>query len=129
MSKDIKGIDDIKLMVDVFYQRVREDQLLAPIFIYRLSDHWEPHLKKMYTFWNAVLFGVKDYQGNPFMKHATMDVGKEHFERWLKMFNTVIEENFEGPVAEEAKKRAEIMAVMFQQKMAAIRKSGTRPIF
>jgi hemoglobin len=56
---DITGIEDIKLLVDEFYDLVGKDELLAPIFNYRLSTYWVPHLEKMYTFWNAALFGVK----------------------------------------------------------------------
>ncbi|MFA6945975.1 MAG: group III truncated hemoglobin [Pedobacter sp.] len=131
MSKkdDIKGIDDIKIMVDVFYEKVRGDELLAPIFNFRLSTHWEPHLEKMYTFWNAALFGVKGYNGNPFMKHATMELGEEHFERWLKMFNETVNTYFEGPVAEDAKTRAAIMAGMFRHKLDQIRQHHIKPVF
>src|SRR5690606_12242412 len=120
---------EIKIMVDDFYGRIREDELLAPIFIYRLSDYWEPHLEKMYSFWNAALFGVKGYNGNPFMKHATMEIGSDHFERWLKLFNEVIDTHFQGVNAEEAKTRAGIMAAMFQNKLTAIKSNNTKPIF
>ncbi len=126
---DIRGIDDIKIMVDVFYQKVREDKLLAPIFNFRLSTHWEPHLEKMYTFWNAALFGVKGYNGNPFIKHATMELGEEHFERWMNLFSETVNTHFEGPVAEDAKTRAGIMASMFMHKIEQIKQNSTRPIF
>lgn len=129
MKPDINGVDEIKIMVDDFYGRIREDELLAPIFIYRLSDYWQPHLEKMYDFWNAALFGVKGYTGNPFMKHATMEIGADHFDRWLKLFNEVIDSHFEGPHADEAKKRAEIMAMMFQNKLNAVKRNNTKPIF
>jgi hemoglobin len=129
MKSDISGIEDIKLLVDDFYAKVREDELLAPIFDFRLSSHWGPHLEKMYSFWNAALFGVKGYNGNPFMKHATMELNTEHFNRWLGMFNETVDEHFEGAVADDAKRRAMIMAVMFQQKLEAIRKNNTRPVF
>ncbi len=131
MSKkaDISGIEDIKVMVDDFYDKVREDEILAPIFNFRLSTHWGPHLEKMYTFWNAALFGVKGYNGNPFMKHATMELEDSHFERWIKMFNATVDTYFEGPVAEDAKKRAAIMASMFMYKLDQIRQDKTLPIF
>lgn len=125
---DIKGIDDIKIMVNEFYQKVREDELLAPIFNFRLSTHWEPHLEKMYTFWNAALFGVKEYNGNPFIKHATMELEKEHFNRWINLFNETINKNFEGPVAKEAMSRAGIMASMFLNKIRQINLNSGRPL-
>lgn len=126
---DISGLADIRIFVDDFYMRVKEDELLSPIFNYRLSTHWGPHLEKMYAFWNAALFGEKGYNGNPFMKHATMELDPVHFERWLSMFNDSIDKHFEGPVADDAKKRAEIMAAMFSHKLDLIKKNNTKPIF
>ena len=126
---DIKGIEDIKLMVDDFYAKVQQDELLAPIFNFRLSTHWAPHLEKMYTFWNAALLGVKGYVGNPFMKHATMEIGAEHFEHWLMMFNETVDNWFEGPVADDAKKRAQIMASMFQSRLTELESTNKKPIF
>ena len=126
---DICGIEDIKLLVDEFYAKVQEDELLAPIFNFRLSTHWGPHLEKMYTFWNAALFGVKGYNGNPFMKHATMELEAEHFERWLDMFNETINAHFEGPIADDTKKRALIMAAMFSHKLNESKQNNTKPVF
>lgn len=128
-KKDLTGIDDIKIMVDVFYEKIRKDELLGPIFNFRLSTYWEPHLEKMYTFWNAALFGVKGYNGNPFMKHATMELGEEHFERWLNLFNETVNTYFEGQVAEDAKNRAAIMAHMFMHKLDQIKQHNTKPVF
>lgn len=126
---DIKGIEDIKLLVDKFYGKVAEDKLLAPIFNFRLSTHWEPHLEKMYLFWDAALFGVKGYNGNPFSKHATMEIEEPHFERWLLMFNEAVDSNFEGPVANEAKRKASAMANMFLIKIKNNKNNKTKPIF
>ncbi|MGV3684240.1 MAG: group III truncated hemoglobin [Daejeonella sp.] len=125
---DIKGLDDIKVFVDDFYGRIQHDALLAPIFNFRLSTHWGPHLEKMYLFWNAALFGIKGYSGSPFMKHATMDLNSEHFERWLNLFNRTIDEHFEGPVASDAKRRALLMAEMFRSKLD-INSNTSRHVF
>ena len=114
---DIEGLADIKLMVDDFYDQVAKDDLLAPIFDFRLSTYWVPHLEKMYTFWNAALFGVSGYTGNPFAKHATMPVEAEHFERWLNLFNQTVDKHFSGPMAEEAKRRGLIMATTFERRI------------
>ncbi len=118
---DITGLEDIKLLVDAFYTSVQKDELLSPIFLSRLHDHWGPHLEKMYTFWNAALFGVKGYTGNPFAKHATMAVDAEHFERWLTLFLGTIDAHFDGPVAEDAKKRALIMATNFERRIDGLK--------
>ncbi|MCP2044453.1 group III truncated hemoglobin [Pontibacter sp. HSC-36F09] len=118
---DITGLEDIKVLVDEFYTLVRNDELLAPIFLFRLNTYWKPHLEKMYTFWNAALFGVRGYTGNPFAKHATMPVDGEHFERWLSLFIGTVDTYFEGPMAEEAKKRALIMATNFERRIDGLK--------
>jgi hemoglobin len=127
-KKDIERLEDIKVLVDGFYDKIKEDELLAPIFNFRLSTHWVPHLEKMYTFWNAALFGVKGYNGNPYMKHATMELDPEHFERWISMFNQTIDEHFQGPLAEEAKIRGAVMASMFLIKLDKIKHSTIKPL-
>ncbi len=62
MKHDITSIDDIKHLVDTFYGKVQADGLLAPVFMARIKD-WKPHLEIMYKFWNAALFGVREYAG------------------------------------------------------------------
>ena len=114
---DILNLEDVKKLVDAFYGKVRENNLLAPVFNERIKDRWPEHLEKMYTFWNAALFGVKGYMGNPFAKHATMPVDARHFERWLSLFNETVDACFAGPVAEEAKSRGQIMAATFQRRI------------
>ena len=41
--------DFINHLVETFYEKVREDELLSPIFAERISD-WPPHLSRMKAF-------------------------------------------------------------------------------
>src|SRR4051812_42846383 len=120
--KEIEGLDDIKLFVDEFYNKVREDDLIGPIFSATIAD-WQPHLDKMYAFWNAALFGVPGFKGNPFARHAPLPIAEGHFTRWLKLFEQTVNEHFEGPKASETKTKAALMAIMFQSKLSAMRDS------
>ena len=86
-KKDILSIDDIKLLVNTFYDKVREDYLIGPIFNERIQGLWPQHLAKMYTFWQTVLLGEHTYYGTPFPPHAQLPVEKEHFDRWLTLFS------------------------------------------
>ena len=117
MSKEILNIDDIKLLVDSFYAKVKEDKLLAPIFNDRIQDRWTEHLEKMYRFWQTVLLDTHTYYGSPFVPHAKLPVEKEHFNQWLLLFYQTIDETFTGEKASEAKWRAEKMAEMFLYKI------------
>jgi len=116
MKPDIKGLNDIVLFVDMFYSKVQRDELIGPIFNNVIKD-WQPHLEKMYMFWNAALFGVPGFQGNPFAKHAPLPIEGKHFERWILLFNETIDEHFEGEMATDAKKRAGLMAAMFLNRL------------
>ncbi|SFG46414.1 group III truncated hemoglobin [Pontibacter chinhatensis] len=117
-KQDILALDDIKLLVDTFYTRVRADELLGPIFDERIQDRWPQHLDIMYRFWQTVLLEELTYQGNPGSKHITLPVSNEHFDRWISIFYATIDELFKGAKAEEAKWRAQKMAEMFSSKIA-----------
>ena len=123
-KKDILNIEDIKNLVDTFYEKVREDDLIGPIFNDKIQDRWPQHLAKMYTFWQTVLLGEHTYYGSPFPPHAQLPVEKEHFERWLAIFSQTLEELFSGEVAKEAMWRANKMAEMFQYKIQHYRSNS-----
>jgi hemoglobin len=42
--------DTIAEVVDTFYGRIRDDQLLGPIFAGAIGTEWGSHLNKMKTF-------------------------------------------------------------------------------
>lgn len=113
---DIRDLEDIKLMVDAFYQKVKQDPLLAPVFNEKIAD-WGPHLDTMYRFWNAALFNVREYVGNPFRKHMHLPLAQEHFERWIALFYQTLDERFEGDMCDEARRKAMIMAHTFYSRM------------
>jgi len=87
------GLDDAILtrLVHGFYDRVRTDPLLGPIFASRVDD-WGPHLEKMVDFWSSVALMTGRYHGAPMPKHLPLQVEAEHFDRWLDLFRqTAIE--------------------------------------
>lgn len=128
VKNDIQSIDDIKILVDTFYDRVREDKLIGPIFDKKIGDRWPQHLAKMYTFWQTVLLEEHTYFGSPFPPHANLPVDKEHFERWLSLFSETIYDLYEGPVANEAMWRANKMAEMFQIKINHFRNNSSKSL-
>lgn len=116
-TKEILSLDDIKKLVDAFYEKVRKDDVIGPIFNERINDRWPQHLEKMYTFWQTVLLGEHTYFGSPFPPHATLPVSHQHFEKWMELFIKTADELFIGEVANEAKWRAGKMAEMFESKI------------
>ncbi len=117
---DITTEEDIKKLVDSFYEKVNQDTLLSPIFNDFAKVNWEKHLPIMYRFWSSILLGTASYEGQPFPKHAFLPVDPTHFAQWLHLFFETISENFRGPVAEEAKLRAANIARIFSNKIQII---------
>ncbi|TCC93181.1 group III truncated hemoglobin [Pedobacter hiemivivus] len=117
---DIIDLNDIIELVNGFYAKVQHDELIGPIFNDVIKE-WEPHLQKMYAFWNAVLFGVPGFTGNPFARHAPLPIEQAHFDRWLVLFNETVDALFAGEMADQAKKKAETMALMFLSKLQHMR--------
>lgn len=117
MKKEIETLEDIKNLVNSFYDKVREDELLAEIFNTVIQNRWPEHLEKMYRFWQTVLLGEHTYFGSPFVPHARLPVEKQHFERWLNLFYETVDEYFIGELAEKAKWQGERMAQMFNMKI------------
>jgi hemoglobin len=114
--KDISDREDIKKLVDTFYNKVRADEVLAPVFNEVIKD-WSHHLPIMYNFWSTLLLGDMSYQGNPFKKHIPLPLSKQHFQHWLKLFFETLDEMFEGPVATDARNRAASIATIFQYRL------------
>lgn len=114
---DILDKQDVKDLVNAFYVKVRNDEILGPVFDDFAKVDWETHLPKMYDFWNSLLFGSMVYKGQPFPKHATLPIQDIHFDRWVKLFTATVEERFTGGKAEEAKQRAISIAAIFKFKM------------
>jgi hemoglobin len=111
------NLDDVKKLVNSFYDKVRADDLLGPVFNERIQDRWPQHLEKMYAFWQTTLLGQHTYSGRPFPPHATLPVGHQHFERWIALFTETVDELFTGDKADEAKWRAGKIAEMFEMKV------------
>lgn len=88
------GVDAtyISSFVDRFYDRVREDELLGPIFAERISD-WPAHLEQMKRFWRSVLHNSGEFTGSPMRKHVAIDgLEERHFARWLELFRETLRE-------------------------------------
>ncbi len=125
--KDITTIDDIILLVDTFYNRIQQDDILGIIFKQNIQDRWPEHLNKMYRFWQTILLEEYTYDGRPFPPHAHLPIQQIHFDHWLQLFTETIDSLFEGAKVEEAKWRAQKMSIMFLSKIDYIRNNPDKP--
>ena len=113
-NTDILTEADVTLLVNSFYAKVRVDPVLGDIFNSIIKDNWPVHLKRMIDFWSTVLLYTRIYKDDPMPKHLPMPINKEHFDRWLALFDETIEENFHGLIADNARKRAASIASIMQ---------------
>ena len=121
--------DRLKLLVDRFYARVREDGMLGPVFGAAVGD-WPEHLEKLTAFWSSVMLTTGRYKGNPVAAHLrhARSIDPAMFERWLQLWRETASETL-GPddaqaVVEKAERIAESLklALFFRLEPA-----GRRP--
>jgi len=83
----------IEKLVRRFYDRVRGDAELGPIFAAVIGDDWEPHLQKMFAFWSSLMLMSGRYKGRPMQAHIRLKgVQPAHFDIWLRLFKQTSDE-------------------------------------
>ncbi len=117
-KRDIQNREDVFLLVSEFYNKVREDETLGPIFNNVIKD-WDVHIHRLTTFWESSLFMTKKleerYIGNPLEVHVQVDkdnnntITELHFGLWLNLWFATLDELFEGEITENTKRRARKM--------------------
>ncbi|WP_245728504.1 group III truncated hemoglobin [Oceanicella actignis] len=105
------GLDEarIEALVRRFYDKVRADPELGPIFAARISD-WEPHLARMVDFWSSVALMTGRYHGAPVPRHMGLGARWAHFARWLELFRETAAETCPPEGAAFVVERAERIA-------------------
>lgn len=113
----ITNRDDVSLLVHTFYDKIRQHELLGPIFNGHISEEqWPAHLSKLTDFWESNLFGVRTFRGSPSKAHVNVDINlnhtisQNHFAQWLQLWFETINELFEGELADRAKEMARRMS-------------------
>jgi hemoglobin len=121
MKKDIENIEDIKILVDQFYELVKTDPLIGHIFTIDINVNWERHLPVMYSFWENTLFYTGNYTGNPMAMHQRIhqmvNLNAQQFDRWTTLFTATVDYYFAGEKAELAKQRALSIATVMKIKL------------
>lgn len=121
MKNDIQNRADIELLVNTFYEKVRANRVLGPIFDNVAQVDWDSHLPKMYAFWASLLLNEHSFKGNPMLKHIELSkrtpMTNVEFSEWLLLFTETVNELFEGEKAEDAKIRAANIARLMLHKI------------
>lgn len=114
------GIDQdmIKTVVYSFYDTVRDDKLIGPIFNELVQD-WPAHLNRMCQFWSSVALAQGAYDGRPLQKHLPLKINRHHFDRWLELFAQTLQHHCTEPAARHFMERALRIASSFETSIAA----------
>ena len=122
--EDIHSRVDVILLVDTFYGKVKQSDVIGHIFNTVAKVDWTKHLPVMYSFWSSILLAEHTYTGNPMIKHIalsdTYPLSEDHFREWLTLFHQTIDELFKGDKANEAKSRASTIAGMMLHKIKRV---------
>jgi hemoglobin len=110
---DEQTIHDV---VHGFYDAIRNDDLLGPIFNGAIAtEAWPIHLAKMCDFWSSVLLRTTRYDGRPLPPHLRIDtLGDPHFRRWLTLFCATVRRTCPPEVADLFMDRALRIAHSFR---------------
>jgi len=121
MKKDIRTREDIELLINQFYEKVKSDPVIGYIFTDVVKVNWNKHLPVMYSFWENTIFFTGGYSGNPMEIHKRLNqrvpLKAEFFERWTALFTDTVDELFAGEKSSLAKERAVSIAVVMQIKI------------
>ena len=84
---------ELSQLVKRFYARVRQDEVLGPVFNPAVDD-WPEHLEKLTDFWSSIMLTSGKYHGNPMAAHYKHleKITPEMFDRWLALFEATARE-------------------------------------
>ena len=77
----------ITTLVHRFYDAVRADAELGPVFEAELHGRWDEHLERMVDFWCTAMKVSRSFRGNVYGKHMALPrIAPAHLKRWLRLW-------------------------------------------
>ena len=118
---DISSRKDIELLMEKFYDKVKRDDTIGPVFNDVAKVNWTHHIPIICDFWETLLLDAASYRKNVMEVHFILNrkipLEEKHFRVWLKLFTETVDECFAGEIAELAKKKAKSIAALMQFKI------------
>lgn len=117
----------IALIVDDFYNVCRADPVLGPIFNKHIRD-WPSHLDHICSFWSSALLKTGRYAGRPIEIHAPLALTRDHYSRWLQLWNSSVRKHATPHDARVIVEAAAAMAraMIDRGYMSSVRGSGPK---
>jgi hemoglobin len=134
--KDIENRTDIENLMDAFYSKALNNETIGYIFTDVAKLDLEHHLPIIADFWEMILFGTVNFQSkygrSPMQKHLELNEKEplvlEHFNTWLKLFYSTVDEMFQGEKADTAKFRAKAIANTMFMKVSQESREGVQGV-
>lgn len=118
---DIETYADCERLVRAFYGRALDDPIIGYLFVDVAKLDLEEHVPVIAAFWETILLGASSYGGGAFRPHALLHakspLQRGHFDRWLTLWRTTVDELFAGERAELAKRHAARVALAFHRRL------------
>lgn len=128
MKVDVQNRDDIQVIVHLFYSKAVKDSIIKHFFNDVMEMNIEHHLPIIISFWDSALFGTATYTGNVMLKHISLHklspLKEEHFNRWMELWRTAVQNSYEGVMADQMIDRAEKMKTLMIFKIEQRQQSG-----
>jgi len=93
-------------LVDSFYDRIRAEPRLGPIFENAIQD-WDQHLQVMRDFWSRALLGTERYHGCVMSPHFGLPIDAVDLDRFLELFRPTADSTLPADTARRAIQVAE----------------------
>ena len=104
---DLASQANIDIFVDSFYEKIRADTQLAPLFFDVAQIDLAVHLPHIKHYWYKLLLGDTRYQRHTMNIHRQLHAQRElqpaDFQKWLCLFVETVDGSFSGERAERAK--------------------------
>lgn len=119
MKYDSINMDGINALMEIFYEKIRADKSgLGDIFNGKIGtdeESWDKHKAKIASFWQGMLLGQGDYNGQPMKAHIDLPPFKrELFGVWLGLFEESLNIVFAPQIANEILNKARGIAQRFE---------------
>jgi hemoglobin len=127
--QDISTLDAAKIaqLVDRFYENVRIDPLIGPVFNAAVHD-WDEHKHTLTSFWCSVALRANSYRGNPMAVHRMQPIRAEHFERWLSLWQATTRELLGEADARQMLEHADRIGRSLRLGLGLPEQLGARPL-
>lgn len=102
----------VRKVIISFYDKVRTDAVLGPVFAEAIGDDWDPHIERIILFWLTASRLGRGYSAQRFMPAhlRNRSIRADQLPRWLELFRNTAAEQCSPQIASALIDIAERMA-------------------